>query len=318
MKVIDHINAAKGKTLFSFEILPPMKGQGISNLFNQVEPLMEFDPKFIDVTYHREEFMYKKREKGLLEKVAIRKRPGTVGICAALMNKFHVDTVPHIICGGFSKQETENALIDLDFLGIDNVLALRGDAIKSEARFVPTPGGHAYASDLIGQVTAMNKGQYLDAEVENAFPTNFCIGVAGYPEKHFEAPNFETDLKYLKKKVELGAEYIVTQMFFDNEKYFSFVDKCKQAGIDVPIIPGLKPIATKRQTTILPSIFHIDLPTELMDQIDKCQSDEQVREVGVQWAIAQSKELKEKGAPCLHYYSMGKSDNIQKIAREVF
>ncbi|MEE2671136.1 MAG: methylenetetrahydrofolate reductase [NAD(P)H] [Bdellovibrionota bacterium] len=318
MKVIDHINAAKGETLFSFEILPPMKGQGIANLFNQVEPLMEFKPKFIDVTYHREEYVYKKREHGLLEKVSTRKRPGTVGICAALMNKFHVDTVPHIICGGFTREETENALIDLDFLGIDNVLALRGDAIKSEARFIPSPGGHEYASDLIEQIQAMNKGQYLNSEVENAFPTQFCIGVAGYPEKHFEAPNFETDLKYLKQKVELGADYIVTQMFFDNSKYFEFVAKCREAGINVPIIPGLKPISTVKQTTILPSIFHIDLPVELMNQIEKAKDDQQVREIGVQWAIAQCKELKASGVPCLHFYSMGKSDNVHKIAKEIF
>ena len=317
-KIIDHINNSNGKTLFSMEILPPMKGQGIQNLFNQIEPLMEFQPKFIDVTYHREEYMYKKREHGLLEKVSIRKRPGTVGICAALMNKFHIDTVPHIICGGFSKEETENALIDLQFLGIDNVLALRGDAIKTEGRFTPTPGGHNYASELIEQIKGMNQGQYLNQEVENAFPTNFCIGVAGYPEKHFEAPNFHTDLKYLKKKVDLGAEYIVTQMFFDNQKYFNFVKECRDAGINIPIIPGLKPISTKTQLTVLPSIFHIDLPDDLVDAIEKCKNNEDVKKVGIEWAIQQSKELKAKGAPCLHYYAMTKSDNIVEIAKEIF
>lgn len=317
-KVVDHIKHSKGETIFSIEILPPMKGQGIQNLFNQIEPLMEFQPKFIDVTYHREEYMYKKREQGLLEKISIRKRPGTVGICAALMNRFHIDTIPHIICGGFTREETENALIDLQFLGIDNVLALRGDAIKSEARFNPTPGGHHFASDLIEQITSMNKGYYLNSEVENAFATNFCIGVAGYPEKHFEAPNFDTDLKYLKKKVELGAEYIVTQMFFDNEKYFNFVDKCRNAGITIPIIPGLKPLSTASQLTILPSIFHIDLPGDLVAAAESCKTNEDVKKVGIEWAIAQSKELKEKGVPCLHYYSMGKSDNIVKIAKEIF
>lgn len=317
-KVVDHINNASGKTIFSMEILPPMKGDGIQKLFNQVEPLMEFDPKFIDVTYHREEYVYKKREHGLLEKIATRKRPGTVGICAALMNKFHIDTIPHIICGGFTKEETENALIDLQFLGIDNVLALRGDAIKSEARFSPTPGGHEYASDLIGQITAMNQGNYLNQEVENAFPTNFCIGVAGYPEKHFEAPNFHTDLKYLKKKVELGAEYIVTQMFFDNEKYFNFVDECRGAGIDIPIIPGIKPLASQKQLTVLPSIFHIDLPDDLVLEAEKCKDNTQLRELGIKWATQQAKELKQRGAPCLHFYSMGKSDNIVKIAKEIF
>jgi methylenetetrahydrofolate reductase (NADPH) len=317
-KVVDHIKHANGKTLFSIEILPPMKGDGIQKLFNQVEPLMEFDPKFIDVTYHREEYIYKKHENGLLEKLATRKRPGTVGICAALMNKFHIDTIPHIICGGFTKEETENALIDLQFLGIDNVLALRGDAIKTESRFSPTSGGHEYASDLIEQVTSMNKGEYLSYEIQNALPTDFCIGVAGYPEKHFEAPNFDTDLKYLKQKVDLGAEYIVTQMFYDNSKYFKFVDECRAAGITIPIIPGIKPLATKKQLTVLPSIFHIDLPTDLVTAVDKCENNTFVREVGIEWAIQQAKELKEKGAPCIHFYSMGKSDNIVKIAKEIY
>lgn len=317
-KVVEHIKKAEGKTLFSLEVLPPMKGDGIQKLFGQIEPLMEFQPKFIDVTYHREEYIYKKREHGLLEKVAIRKRPGTVGICAALMNKFHIDTVPHIICGGFNKQETENALIDLQFLGIDNILALRGDAIKSEGRFEASDGGHKFATELIEQVIEMNHGRYLSQEVENAFPTNFCIGVAGYPEKHFEAPNFQTDLKYLKKKIDLGAEYIVTQMFFDNEKYFSFVDKCRSQGITVPIIPGIKPLSTIAQLTILPSIFHIDLPDDLVESLEACKNNQEVRQVGIEWAIHQSKELKAKGAPCLHYYTMGKSDNITKIAREVF
>ncbi len=317
-KVVDHIKAANGETIFSIEILPPMKGAGIQKLFKEVEPLMEFKPKFIDVTYHREEYVYKKRDHGLLEKVAIRKRPGTVGICAALMNKFHIDTIPHIICGGFSKEETENALIDLQFLGIDNLLALRGDAIKSEGRFNPTPGGHEYATDLISQIQMMNEGHYLNQEVENAFPTNFCIGVAGYPEKHFEAPNPESDLKYLKRKVELGAEYIVTQMFFDNSKYFEFVEKCRNAGINVPIIPGLKPLSTKSQLTILPSIFHIDLPSDLVNEVDTCKDNEAVRQVGIEWAINQSKELKKAGVPCLHFYSMGRSDNIVKIAKEIF
>jgi methylenetetrahydrofolate reductase (NADPH) len=317
-KVVEHIENAKGKTLFSFEILPPVKGDGIQKLFDAVEPLMDFDPKFIDVTYHREEYMYKKRSGGLLEKISIRKRPGTVGICAALMNRFDVDTVPHIICGGFTKEETENALIDLQFLGIDNVLALRGDAIKTESRFTPTDGGHNYASELLEQIVDMNKGNYISSEVENASPTNFCIGVAGYPEKHFEAPNFNTDLKYLKHKVDLGADYIVTQMFFDNQKFFEFVDKCREIGITCPIIPGLKPLAVKSQLTVLPSIFHIDLPDDLILEVEKCSSNEQVREVGTRWCIEQSKELKKAGVPCLHYYSMGKSDQVVNIAKEVF
>ncbi len=317
-KVIDHINNAKGKTLFSIEILPPRRGDGIKKLFNEIEPLMEFGPKFIDVTYHREEFIYKKRENGLLEKASIRKRPGTVAICAALTNKFQVDTVPHIICGGFTKEETENALIDLNFLGIDNILALRGDAIKTESRFEPTPGGHNYASDLIKQVSELNNGNYLNCEVENSIATDFCIGVAGYPEKHFEAPNFDTDLNYLKKKVELGAEYIVTQMFFDNQKYFDFVKRCREADINVPIIPGIKPLTSKGQLTVLPSIFHIDLPADLVKAVMECKNKEDIKKVGIDWAIMQSKELAHFGVPCLHYYSMGKSDTISKIAGEIF
>ncbi len=314
-KIIQHIQQSD-KTLFSFEILPPLKGESIQQLFKAIDPLMEFKPKFIDVTYHREEYVYKKRENGLLERQTIRKRPGTVGICAAIMNHFKVDAVPHIICGGFSKEETENALIDLDFLGIDNVLVLRGDAIKSEGSFTSDPNGHSYATELLVQVNDMNNGKYL--EEINMSHTNFCIGVAGYPEKHFEAPSLNTDLKYLKQKVDLGAEFIVTQMFFDNKKYFEFVNKCRDMGITVPIIPGLKPITTKKQLTILPSIFHIDLPDELVLEIEKCKTNDHVKQVGIEWGIKQSKELMEAGVPCLHYYSMSKSDAVRQIAETLF
>lgn len=317
MKVTEHIVQSKG-TLFSFEIIPPKKGDSIKTLFDQIDPLMEFKPPFIDVTYHREEYVYKEREKGLLEKKSIKKRPGTVGICAAIQNHYEIDAVPHIICGGFSKEETENALIDLNFLGIDNVLALRGDHIKSEPAFVPEPDGNAYASDLVQQVDAMNNGVYLDDELQNAIPTDFCIGVAGYPEKHYEAPNMNFDLKWLKKKVELGAEYIVTQMFFDNRSYFKFVEDCKQIGINVPIIPGIKPIATKNHLTILPKIFKIDVPEELEQEVVKCKDNAGVRELGVEWGIQQCRELIEAGVPVLHFYSMGKSENIHKIASKFF
>ncbi len=318
MKVTDHIKNASGKTLFSIEILPPLKGENIKSLYDNLDPLMEFKPPFIDVTYHREEYVYKKKENGLLEKISTRKRPGTVGICAALQNHYKVDTVPHIICGGFTKEETENALIDLHFLGIDNVLALQGDAIKTEARFVAEPGGHRFASELLEQIVSMNNGKFLDEDLGSASPTNFCIGVAGYPEKHFSAPNLKTDLKYLKQKVDSGAEYIVTQMFFDNQKYFAFVQQCREAGINVPIIPGIKPITAKVQATVLPTIFHIDFPDELSDAIDKCKDNAAVKQVGVEWAIAQSKELMKFGVPTLHFYSMGKSDPIYRIAKELF
>lgn len=317
MKVTEHIKAAK-KTLFSFEILPPLKGESIQSVFETIDPLMEFKPPFIDVTYHREEYVFKKRENGLLEKRSIRKRPGTVGICAAIMNRFQIDAVPHIICGGFTVEETEDALIDLHFLGIDNVLLLRGDAIKSEGRFTPEPNGHAYASDLIQQVVKMNNGSYLDEDIQNTISTNFCIGVAGYPEKHSEAANLKTDLKYLKQKIELGANYIVTQMFFDNQKYIQFVNLCREQGINIPIIPGLKPITSKRQVQLLPSSFHIDIPEELSEAIESCKDDQQARQIGIEWTINQSKELAQFGIPCLHYYSMSRSYAIKKIADALF
>lgn len=318
MKVVDHLKNANGKTLFTMEILPPLKGENIKSLFNNIDPLMEFKPPFIDVTYHREEYVFKKKDGGLLEKLTTRKRPGTVGICAAIQNHYKVDTVPHIICGGFSREETENALIDLNFLGIDNVLVLQGDAIKTEAKFIPEPDGFCYASELLEHVVNMNKGAYLDEELHEPSPTNFCIGVAGYPEKHYNAPNLKTDLKYLKNKIDKGADYIVTQMFFDNKKYFEFVDKCREAGINVPIIPGIKPLTTKAQLTILPQIFHIDLPEELADEAEKCKDNAGVKQVGIEWAVKQSKELIKYGAPTIHFYSMGKSDPIYKIAKELF
>src|SRR5258708_34523807 len=318
MKVIDHLKNANGKTLFSIEILPPLKGENIQILFDNNDPIKVFKPPFIDVTDQCEEYVYKKKENGLLEKFSTRKRPGTVGICAAIQNRYKVDTVPHIICGGFTREETENALIDLQFLGIDNVLVLQGDAIKTEARFIPDPDAHKFASELVEQLVHMNSGKFIDEELENAAPTNFSVGVAGYPEKHFSAPNLKTDLKYLKHKIDLGAEYIVTQMFFNNKKYFEFVEKCREAGINVPIIPGIKPITAKSQANILPTIFHIDLPEELADEVEQCKDNAAVREVGIKWAVQQSKELMKFGVPTMHFYSMGKSDPIYKIAKQLF
>jgi methylenetetrahydrofolate reductase (NADPH) len=318
MKVTQHLKNAKSKTLFTIEILPPLKGENIRTLFDNMDPLMEFKPPFIDVTYHREEYVYKKKENGLLEKRSTRKRPGTVGICAALQNHYKVDTVPHIICGGFTREETENALIDLHFLGIDNVLLLQGDGIKNEGKFVPEPDGHKFASDLVEQVVNMNKSIYLDDELLHTAPTNFCIGVAGYPEKHFASPNLKTDLKYLKMKVDLGAEYIVTQMFFNNKKYFDFVAQCREVGITVPIIPGIKPITARSQVSVLPTIFHIDLPEELSEAVEKCADNKAVKEVGIEWCVKQSKELIQHGVPTLHFYSMGKSDPIYRIAKQLF
>ncbi len=318
MKVTEHITAAKGSTLFSFEILPPLKGKTIQGIYDTIDPLMEFQPPFVDVTYHREEFVYKERPNGLLEKRTTRKRPGTVGICAAIMHKYKVDAVPHIICGGFSKEETEDALIDLDFLGIDNVLVLRGDPIKSETYFKPEPDGHPFAIDLLDQVVDLNRGKYLDEDLKNQAKTDFCIGVAGYPEKHFEAPNRSSDLHWLKKKVDHGAEYIVTQMFFDNQVYFDFVERCRAAGITIPIIPGLKPISTKRQLSLLPQRFHMDIPEALSNEIYQAKTNDDVREIGIEWCIEQSKELMSGNAPVLHYYSMGRSESIRQIASQLF
>ena len=318
MKVTDHLRNANGKTLFTIEILPPLKGENIRSIFDNLDPLMEFKPPFIDVTYHREEYVYKKMESGLLEKRSTRKRPGTVGICAAIQNKYKIDTVPHIICGGFTREETENALIDLHFLGIDNILVLQGDAIKSESKFVAEPDGHRFASELLQQAIKMNSGLYLDDELQGTSPTNFCIGVAGYPEKHFSAPNLKADLKYLKLKVDLGAEYVVTQMFYDNKKYFDFVDECRKIGINVPIIPGIKPITGKNQLNVLPKTFHIDIPEDLAEAVDQCKDNAAVKEVGIEWCIQQSKELIQHNVPTLHYYSMGKSDPIYRIAKALF
>jgi methylenetetrahydrofolate reductase (NADPH) len=317
MKVIDHIKNSTGKTQFTFEILPPVKGHHINSIFDNVDPLMEFNPPFIDVTYHREEYIFNEKENGLLEKKIVRKRPGTVGICAALQNKYNVDAVPHILCGGFSREVTENFLIDLDFLGIDNVVALRGDAIKSETYFTPNKDGHKYASELVNQITNLNNGKYLE-DLEVATKTNFCIGVAGYPEKHMEAPSMKSDLHFLKEKIKLGADYIITQMFFDNKKYFEFVDLCEKEGINVPIIPGLKPISTLKQLNLIPHRFHCDLPEPLIKEIIKCKDNSQVRQVGIEWCIEQSKELKNKNVPFLHYYSMGRSSNIRAVAEAIF
>ena len=316
MKVTDHIKEGKD-TVISFEILPPLKGKTINSIYDHLDPLMEFKPAFINVTYHRSEQVFKKKADGTFDKVEVRKRPGTVGICAAIMNHYKVDAVPHLICGGFSKQETESALIDLAFLGIDNVLIIRGDAAKNETLFEPEPNGHRYAIDLLKQVADLNNGIYLEEDIRDGSKTQFCIGVAGYPEKHFEAPNLQTDLKYLKAKVDAGADYVTTQMFFDNKKYFDFVKSCKETGIDIPIIPGLKPITSKKQLSVLPRTFHVDIPTDLSNEILKCKTDIDVEVVGAEWLLMQSKELKKFGVPVLHYYTLGEPHVIVNTVKQI-
>jgi methylenetetrahydrofolate reductase (NADPH) len=316
MKVTEHITQAKD-TLISFEVLPPLKGKGIEALYKHLDPLMEYKPSYINVTYHRSEHVFKKRADGSFEKVVIRKRPGTESICAAIMNRYNVDTVPHLICGGFSVNETEDALLNLQYLGIDNVLVLRGDAAKNETSFEPEPGGHRYAIDLLKQVTNLNSGIYLEEDLKDTSRTKFCIGVAGYPEKHFEAPNMQTDLQYLKKKVDAGSDYIITQMFFDNKKFHAFVKACRDIGITVPIIPGLKPITSKKQLTVLPRTFYVDIPAELANEILKCKSDEEVEKIGTEWLLEQSRDLKKKGVPVLHYYTVGKPHVVANVVRDL-
>jgi methylenetetrahydrofolate reductase (NADPH) len=318
MKIIDHIRGAAGKTLFSFEILPPLKGADIATLWKGIDPLIEFKPSFIDVTYHREDFILRNRPDGSFDKVSTRKRPGTVAICAALQHKYKIDAVPHLICGGFSREDTENALIDLDFLGIDNILALRGDARKGDTHFIPEPDGHKNALDLIHQIRNMNAGIYLDEELTNARDTHFCIGAAAYPEKHMDAPSMEVDMKYLKRKVEAGADFLVTQMFFDNRHYFEFVAKCRENGIQVPIIPGIKPLSTAKQMEVLPRIFHIEMPEDLRKATEGVTDDAAIKQIGTEWATMQCKELMQKGAPVLHFYTMGKSEQTAAICSQLF
>jgi len=318
MHVVEAIEKAKGSPLFTFEILPPEKGVDIQSIYDTIDPLIEFDPKFIEVTYHREEVEFREQADGSIERKVLKKRPGTVGISAAIKFKYGIEVIPHIICGGFNVEETENGLIDLHFLGINNLLAIRGDNLPGEKFFRATKGGHHYVSQLISQIRELNNGIYQDEELKNTAPTNFAVGVAGYPEKHAESPNVQADIKYLKEKVDAGAEYIVTQMFFDNSMYFDFVDRCRKAGITAPIIPGLKPISTKNHLLTLPRTFNISIPESLQIEIEKCKDNKEARQVGVEWAIMQSKELVANGAPVMHYFTMGKSDNIREIAKAVF
>lgn len=317
MKVTEHISQAGGKTLFSFEILPPVKGKSIDSIFKLLDPLMEFKPSFINVTYHRSEQIFKRKTDGSFDRIEIRKRPGTVGICAALMNHYKVDAVPHLICGGFSNDETENALIDLNFLGIDNVLALRGDPPKNEKYFIPHASGHNYAIDMVKQIENLNKGIYLEDEISDGVKTDFCIGVAGYPEKHYESPNPDLDLMFLKNKIDAGADYITTQMFFDNQKYHQFVSSCREAKIEVPIIPGIKPLTTKKQLSGIPSIFHVDIPNDLAMEMMKCKNEKDAEMVGEEWMLMQVKDLMASGAPVIHFYTLGKPQVVYNVMKKV-
>jgi methylenetetrahydrofolate reductase (NADPH) len=318
MKITDHLALEENKTLFSFEVLPPLKGESLGDMIMNIEPLMEFNPAFVDVTYHREDYVMKLQNDGSYVKKSTKKRPGTVAICAALMNRFNIDAVPHLICGGFTKEETENALVELHYLGIDNVLALRGDNLKNEVRFQPEERGNASALELIAQIKAINEGKYLDEEQVDTHPTQFCIGAAGYPEKHQDAPNKAWDLEYLKKKVDAGAEYIVTQMFFDNSRYFEFIEDCRNVGINIPIIPGLKPLSTLLQLHTLPNLFHLDIPQDLASEVAKCKNNSAVKALGIEWCAEQCKRLMKAGVPILHFYTMSRSETTQAVLKQIY
>jgi len=317
MSVIEKIRTAKGP-LFTFELLPPLKGHSIEKTYAAIDRLIEFNPAYINFTSHRNETTYRERPDGLLEKRVTRIRPGTIALAAAVKYKYNITVVPHLLCGGFSKEETENVLIEMNFLGIDDVLALRGDPLRGSRIFIPEKEGHSHTYELVQQVVNMNNGKYLEESLEDTSPTSFCIGVAGYPEKHFEAPNRQLDMVRLKHKVDTGASYIVTQMFFDNQKFLRFRDECIEIGIEVPVIAGIKPISALNDIKLLPQTFHIDVPNDLVLAIQKCKTDKDAREVGIEWATIQSKELIKEGVPGIHYYTLGRSDNIARIVKASF
>ena len=316
MKLTEYLKKNKN-THISYEILPPLKGDNMQTLFDNLQPLIDFQPACIDVTYHREDVIYLPQENGFLKKQIVRKRPGTVGVCAVIQNRYNIDAIPHILCGGFNKEDTENLLIELDYIGIDNVMALRGDPAKFEDSFKPVDNGHKYANELVSQIADLNNGKYVD-NIDQQQATDFCIGVGAYPEKHAEAPNLDSDIKTLKLKVDAGAEYIVTQMFFDNKVYFDFVKKCREVGITIPIIPGLKPITARSQLQKLPLNFALEIPSDLSKAIDKCKNIDAVKKVGVEWCIAQSKELKKHNVPLIHYYTMSRSVSVLDIVKATF
>jgi methylenetetrahydrofolate reductase (NADPH) len=316
MKVTEHLRNATAPVI-SLEVLPPTKGQSIESIFSVLDEFVEFKPAFINVTYHRAEQVFKKRPDGRFERVEVRKRPGTVGICAAIMNRYRVDAVPHLICGGFSKEETENALIDLHFLGVKNVLALRGDAAANEKFFTPHPAGHRYADELVQQVRELNTGRYQEEDIMDGVKTDFCIGVAGYPEKHSESPNLDTDLYYLKQKIDLGAEYVTTQMFFDNRHYYNYRSRCEEAGINVPLIPGLKPVTSQRQLSVIPSIFNVEIPVDLTKELLAAKTPQACEQIGEEWLLTQCRDLLKNGVSTLHFYTLGKPQVVRNVLRKL-
>ena len=317
MNVIDLIQNHKG-TAFSFEVLPPLKGAGIDRLFHTIDTLREFNPAYINITNHRSEYVYKDLGGGIMQRLRIRRRPGTIAVAAAIQRHYDIHVVPHILCSGYTREDTEYMLLDLQFLGISDLLVLRGDKAKEDPAFRPTGDGYSHATELIGHINRFNEGFFVDGSPIKSPGTSFSYGVACYPEKHEEAPNMESDIFYLKEKVKNGADYLVTQMFFDNEKYYSFVERCRAEGIDVPIIPGIKPVVFKNQLTVLPKIFRSDIPEPFAAELRKCKNDDEVKAVGVEWCIQQCKDLIAHGVPSLHFYTMMATDSVYKVAKEVY
>lgn len=317
MNVIELINSHQG-TAFSFEVLPPLKGTGTDKLFQTIETLKEFDPAYINITNHRSEYVYKDLGAGMVQRLRIRRRPGTIAVAAAIQQRYHIHMVPHLLCSGFTREDTEYMLLDLQFLGLTDVLVLRGDKAKEDAMFKPTGDGYSHATELIGHINRFNEGFFDDGAPIKCPGEPFSFGVACYPEKHEEAPNLEADLLVLKQKAEAGAQYAVTQLFFDNSKYFAFVNKARALGINIPIIPGIKPLAKLSQLTVVPKTFHCDLPQPLALELQKCKTDEEVRAVGVEWAIAQCQELIAHGVPSIHFYTVSAVESIKQIAHEIY
>lgn len=315
-KVIEKLNNAKSP-FASFELVPPLKGSDVNVLYKSIEPLMELNPGFLNVTCHRDEVQYIPNDNGTYNKLTLSKRPSMLAIVATIMRRFDIDIVPHVICGGASMGKIESELLDLHFMGVNNVVALRGDAEPGQKRFIPDPEGFTHSDQLVEMITRLNRGQYLDPRIMQGVSTDFCVGVAGYPEKHFEAPNMLTDIDHLKRKVDAGAHYVVTQMFFDNNKFFEFRDKCVAAGINVPIIPGLKPLSTARQIQTIPQAFHLDIPNELVTELMSHEGKEQQYEIGIEWCIAQCRDLLAHDVPALHFYTMGRADNVRRIVKAV-
>lgn len=317
MNVIDLIKSQKG-TAFSFEVLPPLKGTGTDSLFRTIDTLREFAPQYINITTHRSEYVYKELGNGMMQRMRIRRRPGTIAIAAAIQNRYGIHVVPHILCSGYTREDTEYMLLDLQFLGISDLLVLRGDKAKEDSMFRPTGDGYSHATELLGHIKRFNEGFFVDGSPIKCPGEPFSYGVACYPEKHEEAPNLETDLEVLRQKAEMGAEYAVTQLFYDNEKYFAFVKKAREAGIDIPIIPGIKPFSKLSQLTVVPKTFHCDLPQPLAQEIIKCKTDEEVKQVGIEWTTRQCRELIAHGVPSLHFYTVSATDSIREIARQIY